>query len=286
MVKDSLKMYIKEASRTKLLKKKEEVELAKIIERGDKEARKKMIEANLRLVVNIAKEFIKKERCQHLAFKDLIQEGNIGLLKATEKFDYRKDFKFSTYATWWIWQAMERAIYDKDRAIRVPAHMNEKVRSYNMYVHNLTNKLGRNPSIDEIAREMKLSAKEVKKIQKVFKEVVSFNEPAGEDSVLEDFLSDKNSQSSYQLSVRQELREKLNKFLDGLADQERRVLSLRFGLCDGITHTLEEIGEEFGVTRERIRQIEWKAIRKLRDRIRRKNPHLREMANILSESSY
>lgn len=284
---DFMKVYFKEISKNNLLAKEKEIELAKKIKAGDNEAKNKLVEANLRLVIKIVKDVIKTERCSHLTLFDLIQEGNIGLFKAAEKFDIKKDCRFSTYAIWWIRQSIVRAILEKEQTIYVAVHMSEKVRAYNRVKTDLIKKFRRDPAIDEIAIEMELTQKEVRKINNAFKEVVSFDDPIGGNDFTEEyFIADKEHPTAYQLLLRRELREKLNDFLIGLSAQERKILVLRFGLNDGIPRTLEYIGEKFELTRERIRQIEAKAIKKLRNRIRRRNPKLREMMNISGESSY
>ncbi len=259
---DPVRIYLKEIGKVPLLTAEEEVILAKRIEEGDEYARKRLSEANLRLVVSIAKRYVGRG----LSFLDLIQEGNLGLIKAVEKFDYKKGFKFSTYATWWIRQAITRSIADQARTIRIPVHMVETINKLIRTQRLLLQKLGREPLPEEIAEEMGISEERVKEIQKISQEPVSLETPIGEedDSHLGDFVQDENVQEPEDAASFVLLREQLLEAMDTLTEREQRVVSLRFGLDDGKTRTLEEVGKEFKVTRERIRQIEAKALRKLR----------------------
>lgn len=259
---DPVRMYLREIGKIPLLTPEEEVDLAKRVEAEEERAKAKLVEANLRLVVSIAKKYIGRG----MLFLDLIQEGNLGLIRAVEKFDYRKGYKFSTYATWWIRQAITRAIADQARTIRIPVHMVETINKLIRVSRQLVQKLGREPRADEIAREMEITSQKVEEIQKIAQEPVSLETPIGEeeDSQLGDFLEDKDLPSPEDAASRQLLREQLEEMLDDLTDREREVLHLRFGLEDGHAYTLEEVGKRFGVTRERIRQIEAKALRKLR----------------------
>ncbi|HPU68415.1 MAG TPA: RNA polymerase sigma factor RpoD [Acetomicrobium flavidum] len=259
---DPVRMYLREIGKIPLLTPEEEIELAKRVEEGDGEAKKKLIEANLRLVVSIAKKYIGRG----LSFLDLIQEGNLGLIRAVEKFDYRKGFKFSTYATWWIRQAITRAIADQARTIRIPVHMVETINKLIRVSRQLVQQLGREPTTEEIAQALGLPPEKVEDIQRIAQEPVSLETPIGEeeDSQLGDFLEDKESPNPEEATAGQLLREQLEEMLDELTEREREVLRLRFGLEDGHAHTLEEVGKRFNVTRERIRQIEAKALRKLR----------------------
>ncbi|TCS94746.1 RNA polymerase sigma factor RpoD [Hazenella coriacea] len=261
-INDPVRMYLKEIGRVPLLSAEEEVELAIRIEEHDEEAKKRLAEANLRLVVSIAKRYVGRG----MLFLDLIQEGNMGLLKAVEKFDYRKGFKFSTYATWWIRQAITRAIADQARTIRIPVHMVETINKLIRVSRQLLQELGREPSPEEIAIEMALTPEKVREIMKIAQEPVSLETPIGEedDSHLGDFIPDDDAQAPADAAAYELLKEQLKDVLDTLSEREENVLRLRFGLDDGRTRTLEEVGKVFGVTRERIRQIEAKALRKLR----------------------
>ncbi|GMA52167.1 RNA polymerase sigma factor SigA [Alicyclobacillus contaminans] len=261
-ISDPVRMYLKEIGRVPLLSATEEIELAKRIEEGDEEAKRRLAEANLRLVVSIAKRYVGRG----MLFLDLIQEGNLGLIKAVEKFDYRKGYKFSTYATWWIRQAITRAIADQARTIRIPVHMVETINKLIRISRQLLQELGREPTAEEIAAEMDLSPEKVREIQKIAQEPVSLETPIGEedDSHLGDFIPDDDALAPADAAAYELLKEQLEDVLDTLTEREENVLRLRFGLDDGRTRTLEEVGKVFGVTRERIRQIEAKALRKLR----------------------
>ncbi|MBI5220416.1 MAG: sigma-70 family RNA polymerase sigma factor [Candidatus Liptonbacteria bacterium] len=262
---DAVQMYLKEIGRTPLLSKDEEKELAKRSEKGDEEARQRLIKANLRLVVSIAKRYI--NRTPHLGILDLIQEGNIGLSRAVDKFDYRKGFKFSTYATWWIRQAINRALADQSRTVRIPVHMVEVISKYTQARRQLIQELGRDPLAEEVAAEMGIDVDKVRQIQKISQEVLSIETPIGdeEDSTLSDFIPDEKNLSPAQLAARAYLRDLIKDVLTDLSEREQKILNMRFGLEDGVTHTLEEVGKVFGVTRERIRQIEAKALEKIRE---------------------
>jgi len=261
-INDPVRMYLKEIGRVPLLSADDEVELAKRIEHGDEEAKRRLAEANLRLVVSIAKRYVGRG----MLFLDLIQEGNMGLIKAVEKFDQSKGFKFSTYATWWIRQAITRAIADQARTIRIPVHMVETINKLVRVSRQLLQELGREPSPEEIAAEMDLSTEKVREIMKIAQEPVSLETPIGEedDSHLGDFIEDQEALAPADAAAYELLKEQLEDVLDTLTEREENVLRLRFGLDDGRTRTLEEVGKVFGVTRERIRQIEAKALRKLR----------------------
>ena len=261
-IEDPVRMYLKEIGKVPLLTAEEEIELAKRMEKGDEEAKNALAEANLRLVVSIAKRYVGRG----MLFLDLIQEGNLGLIKAVEKFDYRKGYKFSTYATWWIRQAITRAIADQARTIRIPVHMVETINKLIRVSRQLLQTLGREPSPEEIAAEMNIPEEKVREILKISQEPVSLETPIGEeeDSHLGDFIEDDNVPAPAEAATQMLLREQLDKVLDSLTDREKKVLRLRFGLDDGRQRTLEEVGKEFNVTRERIRQIEAKALRKLR----------------------
>lgn len=265
---DPVRMYLKEIGRVRLLNAEQEVDLAKRIERGDEEARRALAEANLRLVVSIAKRYVGRG----MLFLDLIQEGNLGLIKAVEKFDYRKGYKFSTYATWWIRQAITRAIADQARTIRIPVHMVETINKLIRVQRQLLQEYGRDPLPEEIAKEMGITVERVREILKVAQEPVSLETPIGEeeDSHLGDFIEDEDAPAPAEAAGYQLLKEQLEEVLDTLTNREEKVLRLRFGLNDGRARTLEEVGQVFGVTRERIRQIEAKALRKLRHPTRSK----------------
>lgn len=268
-INDPVKMYLKEIGRVSLLKAEDEPEIAKRIEEGDEEAKRILISANLRLVVSIAKKYVGRG----MLFLDLIQEGNMGLVKAVEKFDYTKGFKFSTYATWWIRQAITRAIADQARTIRIPVHMVETINKLTRIQRQLVQDLGRDPTAEEISAKMEgISPEKVREIQKIALEPVSLETPIGEedDSHLGDFIEDKDAMSPDQYANNQLLKDEINMVLQGLTEREEKVLRLRFGLYDGRTRTLEEVGKEFNVTRERIRQIEAKALRKLKHPTRSK----------------
>jgi RNA polymerase primary sigma factor len=264
-VPDAVQMYLKEIGKTALLSKDEEKDLARRAEKGDEEARQKLIRANLRLVVSIAKRYI--NRTPHLGILDLIQEGNIGLSRAVDKFDYRKGFKFSTYATWWIRQAINRALADQSRTVRIPVHMVEVISKYTQTRRQLIQELGRDPLAEEIAAEMGIDVEKVRHIQKISQEVLSIETPIGDedDSVLGDFIEDQSNPRPDQLAARAYLRDLIGEILSDLSDREQKILRMRFGLEDGVSHTLEEVGKVFGVTRERIRQIEAKALERIRE---------------------
>lgn len=259
---DPVRMYLKEIGRVPLLTAEEEVELAKRMEQGDEEAKRHLAEANLRLVVSIAKRYVGRG----MLFLDLIQEGNLGLIKAVEKFDYRKGFKFSTYATWWIRQAITRAIADQARTIRIPVHMVETINKLIRVSRQLLQEYGREPTPEEIAEKMDIPEERVREIMKIAQEPVSLETPIGEeeDSHLGDFIEDEEALAPAEAASFMLLKEQLEGVLESLTPREEKVLRLRFGLDDGRSRTLEEVGREFGVTRERIRQIEAKALRKLR----------------------
>ena len=259
---DHVRMYLKEIGKVSLLSAKEEIELSQRMENGDVEAKRKLAEANLRLVVSIAKRYVGRG----MQFLDLIQEGNMGLIKAVEKFDYKKGYKFSTYATWWIRQAITRAIADQARTIRIPVHMVETINKLLRVSRQLVQELGREPQIEEIAEEMGVTVEKVREIMKISQEPVSLETPIGEeeDSHLGDFIPDDIAQAPADAAAFTMLKEQLLEVLETLTPREEKVLRLRFGLDDGRQRTLEEVGKEFNVTRERIRQIEAKALRKLR----------------------
>ncbi|MDM8533447.1 RNA polymerase sigma factor RpoD [Clostridiaceae bacterium HSG29] len=261
-VDDPVRMYLKEIGKVPLLTKEQEIDLAKRIEAGDEEARKKLTEANLRLVVSIAKRYVGRG----MLFLDLIQEGNLGLLKAVKKFDWRKGYKFSTYATWWIRQAITRSIADQARTIRVPVHMVETINKLIRIQRQLLQDLGHEPKPEEIAKEMGISVDKVMKILKIAQEPVSLETPIGEeeDSHLGDFIPDNDSPAPAESAAFAILKDQLDEVLDSLTLREQKVLKLRFGIDDGRARTLEEVGKQFDVTRERIRQIEAKALRKLK----------------------
>ena len=261
-IEDPVRMYLKEIGKVPLLSAEEEIELAQRMEQGDESAKKRLAEANLRLVVSIAKRYVGRG----MLFLDLIQEGNLGLIKAVEKFDYRKGYKFSTYATWWIRQAITRAIADQARTIRIPVHRVETINKLIRVSRQLLQELGREPSPEEIAEEMNMSVERVREILKISQEPVSLETPIGEeeDSHLGDFIQDDNVPVPADAAAFTMLKEQLEDVLSTLTDREQKVLRLRFGLDDGRARTLEEVGKEFNVTRERIRQIEAKALRKLR----------------------
>lgn len=261
-IEDPVRMYLKEIGKVPLLSAEEEIELAKRMELGDQEAKKRLAEANLRLVVSIAKRYVGRG----MLFLDLIQEGNLGLIKAVEKFDYQKGFKFSTYATWWIRQAITRAIADQARTIRIPVHMVETINKLIRVSRQLLQELGREPTPEEIAAELDMPVERVREILKISQEPVSLETPIGEeeDSHLGDFIQDDNVPVPAEAAAQTLLKEQLDEVLSTLTEREQKVLRLRFGMNDGRARTLEEVGKEFDVTRERIRQIEAKALRKLR----------------------
>jgi RNA polymerase primary sigma factor len=263
---DPVQMYLKEIGTVSFLTAEEEKALAKLIETGDQEAKKKLARANLRLVVSIAKKYI--GRSPNLTLLDLIQEGNLGLFRAVEKFDWRRGYKFSTYATWWIRQAITRALADQARTIRIPVHMVETISKYTQVKRRLLQDLGREPLAEEIAAEMGLDVDKIRHIQKISQETVSLETPVGEDeedSVLAEFIQDEKVVAPSVEAARTLLRDRLGEILVDLTPREQKILAMRFGLEDGVTHTLEEVGAEFGVTRERIRQIEAKSLDRIRD---------------------
>jgi RNA polymerase primary sigma factor len=262
---DLVQMYLREIGRVHLLSSEDEVRLAKANEKGDLMAKQRLTEANLRLVVSIAKKYV--GRSHNLSLLDLIQEGNIGLFRAVEKFDYRKGYKFSTYATWWIRQAITRALADQSRTIRIPVHMVETINKYTQITRRLVQELGREPLPEEIAAEMNLEVDKIRHIQKISQETVSLETSVGDsddDSVLGDFIEDTETIMPHQVASRKLLKNHVGEVLRELTPREQKILKIRFGLEDGVTHTLEEVGKEFGVTRERIRQIEAKALDKIR----------------------
>ncbi|GIO14698.1 RNA polymerase sigma factor SigA [Cohnella xylanilytica] len=259
---DPVRMYLKEIGRVPLLSADEEIELAQRIEQGDEKAKRRLAEANLRLVVSIARRYVGRG----MLFLDLIQEGNMGLIKAVEKFDYRKGFKFSTYATWWIRQAITRSIADQSRTIRIPVHMVETINKFVRVSRQLLQELGREPTPEEVGKAMDLDAEKIREIMKISQDPVSLETPIGDenDSKLGEFIEDQEALAPADAAAFELLKEQLEDVLDTLTEREESVLRLRFGLDDGRSRTLEEVGHEFGVTRERIRQIEAKALRKLR----------------------
>ncbi|MDO8610035.1 MAG: RNA polymerase sigma factor RpoD [bacterium] len=259
---DPIKMYLKEIGKTPLLTFNQEIELAKKYEKGDQKSKDKLIKANLRLVVSIAKKYLGRR----LSFLDLIQEGNKGLIRGVEKYDWRRGYKFSTYATWWIRQAITRAIADQSRTIRIPVHMVDHINRYYKTQRRLIQKLGREPTVKEIAKEMEMTVDEIENLMKISQQPKSLSTPVGDDkeATLEQFVADANQPTLYDKVSRELLKDALNKVLDTLSPREKKVLMMRFGLEDGKPKTLEEVGREFRVTRERIRQIEAKAIRKLK----------------------
>ncbi len=263
---DSVQMYLREIGQYPLLRGEEEGELAKRIEKGDESARQKLMLSNLRLVVSIAKKYV--GRSANLTLLDLIQEGNIGLSRAVEKFDYRRGYKFSTYATWWIRQAITRALADQARTIRIPVHMIETINKYQQVVRRLVQDLGREPLPEEVAAEMGVDVDKIRHIQKISQDTVSLEAPVGSDddesSLLADFIADEDSATPETMAGRRILRDHLQEIISELSMREQKILEMRFGLKDGVTHTLEEVGKVFGVTRERIRQIEAKALEKIR----------------------
>ena len=262
---DSVQMYLREIGRTPLLTGNEEKELAKKIEKGDIESRNKLIQANLRLVVSIAKRYV--GRSPNLTLLDLIQEGNLGLARAVDKFDYRRGFKFSTYATWWIRQAITRALADQSRTIRIPVHMVETISKFTQVKRHLLQDLGREPLTAEIAAEMGVDVERIRHIIKISQDTISFEAPIGdedEDSSLGDFIEDEKGITPAQAAALRLLGDQIKEIIVDLAPREQKILKMRFGLDDGVTHTLEEVGNEFGITRERIRQIEFKALEKIR----------------------
>jgi RNA polymerase primary sigma factor len=264
---DSIQMYLREIGKIPLLTGEEEKELAKKIEQGDQEAKNKLILANLRLVVSIAKRYI--GRSANLTLLDLIQEGNLGLFRAVEKFDWRRGFKFSTYATWWIRQAVTRALADQGKVIRVPVHMVETISKYQQTARRLTQELTRDPLVEEIAAEMGLSPEKVRHIQKISQDTISLETPIGhdedEETTIGEFVVDEKIMAPDQATNLKLLKDQLREIIVDLTPREQKILKMRFGLDDGITHTLEEVGNEFGVTRERIRQIEMKALEKIKE---------------------
>lgn len=262
---DNVQMYLREIGRIPLLTSQEEVKLAKAIEQNDEEARQKLTQANLRLVVSIAKRYV--GRTHNLNMLDLIQEGNIGLFKAVEKFDYHRGYKFSTYATWWIRQAITRALADQSRTIRIPVHMVETISKYTQTKRQLLQSLGREPLAEEIAVEMEETIEKIRQIIKISQETISLEAPVGgdnEESNIGAFVKDDKTASPSQIAGRKLLQDRLKEIIITLSPREQKILEMRFGLIDGITHTLEEVGQEFGVTRERIRQIEAKALERMR----------------------
>ena len=270
-VSDPVRMYLKEIGRIKLLTRDEEIELAQKVEQGDEKAKEKLTAANLRLVVSIAKKYIGRG----LSFLDLIQEGNKGLIRAVEKYDWKKGYKFSTYATWWIRQAITRAIADQARTIRIPVHMVETINKLIRISRKLMQKLGRDPTAEEIAEQMEITPEKVREIWKISQKTTSLETPIGDedDSQLGDFIEDTKQMSPYEMTSQRLLRENIEEVLSALSEREAKVLEMRFGLNGQKPMTLEEVGREFGVTRERIRQIEAKALRKLKHPSKRKKLH-------------
>ena len=263
---DPIQLYLKEIGRVSFLTSEQERELAKRIEKGEEEAKKHLAQANLRLVVSIAKKYI--GRSPNLTFLDLIQEGNLGLFRAVEKFDWHKGYKFSTYATWWIRQAITRALADQARTIRIPVHMVETISKFTQAKKRLLQDLGREPIAEEIAAEMSLPVEKIHHLMKISQDTVSLETPVGEDdedSILAEFIEDQKEIPPNVMAARTLLRDRLKEILADLTPREQKILAMRFGLKDGISHTLEEIGKEFGVTRERIRQIEAKALERIRE---------------------
>lgn len=262
---DSVQMYLREIGKYPLLSSEEEIELAKKIEKNDEAARQKLAVSNLRLVVSIAKKYV--GRSANLTLLDLIQEGNIGLFKAVEKFDYKRGYKFSTYATWWIRQAITRALADQGKTIRIPVHMVETINKYQQVVRRLVQDLGREPLPEEAAAEMGVEVDKIRYIQKISQDTVSLEAPVGqddEDSALESFIPDEDTITPSMATARKILKTHLQEIINDLTSREQKILDMRFGLTDGVTHTLEEVGKVFAVTRERIRQIEAKALEKIR----------------------
>lgn len=263
---DSVRLYLREIGKTPLLTREEEVEIAKRILKGDEKARQKLIQSNLRLVVSIAKRYA--GRSVHLSFLDLIQEGTLGLIKAVEKFDYRKGYKFSTYATWWIRQAITRSLADHARTIRIPVHMVETISKYTQIKRRLLQELGRDPLPEEVSAEMGLELKKIRHIMKISQDTISLETPVGDEedkTTLEEFVENKKELSPSELAARKMLKSHIDELIQDLSEREKKILEMRFGLKDNITHTLEEVGKVFGVTRERIRQIEAKALSKIRE---------------------
>jgi RNA polymerase primary sigma factor len=267
---DAVQFYLKEIGKTPLLTKEEEKELAKRSSQGDEIARQKLMKANLRLVVSIAKKYI--NRSPNLSLLDLIQEGNVGLSKAVEKFDYRRGFKFSTYATWWIKQAITRALADQSRVIRIPVHMIETMTKYSKVKRELAQQLGREPLAEEIAKEMNIDLEKIRQIERISQETLSIESPVGddEDSILADFIKDEKTATPAEQAARALLKDILQDIMKDLTEREKAIISMRFGLEDGATHTLEEVGQALGVTRERIRQIEAKTLDKIKNHPRAK----------------
>lgn len=285
---DSVRMYLSEIGRVPLIDARKEVELARRIRKGDAGAKQQLAEANLRLVVSIAKKYIGRG----LSFLDLIQEGNIGLFRAVEKFDPERGFKFSTYATWWIRQAITRAIADQARTIRIPVHMVETINKLTHTQRRTVQELGREPTVEELAVELGMDVKKVRHILKISQDIISLEAPVGseEDNTLGDFIEDKDAVSPFEATNRQLKKESVHEMLKFLTPRERKIIEMRFGLADGIGHTLEEVGKEFGVTRERIRQIEAKVLQKMRDHPRsssiREDVSLEDLIQSLQNASF